>query len=226
MKMPLVLSIVGYSNSGKTVLLEKLLPLFKARGYSVGVIKHTSHGFSLDRPGKDSQRFSRAGAEGLVLVGEGTIGYMGKVDETDPLILDRLEQLFFQDKDFVLTEGFKKSDKPKIVVLTPGKEKELLSEIGGTVAAVVGENPVLDGVAHFKADDPEGLVLFLEERFLKGLKKPPIRVILDGKNIPLNQFAQEIVRCGLLGVLSPLKGFQDPQHIEVRITSPGKEKVS
>jgi molybdopterin-guanine dinucleotide biosynthesis adapter protein len=221
--MPLILSIVGYSNSGKTMLLEKLLPLLKARGYSVGVIKHTSHGFSLDRPGKDSQRFNLAGAEGLALIGEGTIGYMGQVDETDPLLLDRLEQLFFQDKDFVLTEGFKKSDKPKIAVLTPGKEKELLAEIRGSVVATVGERSVLEEVNHFRSDDPEGLVHLLEERFLKGLKKPPIRVILDGKNLPLNQFAQEIVRCGLLGVLSPLKGFQDPHQIEVRITIPGKE---
>ncbi|HMK66790.1 MAG TPA: molybdopterin-guanine dinucleotide biosynthesis protein B [Thermodesulfobacteriota bacterium] len=224
--MPLILSIVGYSNSGKTMLLEKVLPLLKAGGYSVGVIKHTSHGFSLDRPDKDSQRFSQAGAEGLALVGEGTIGFMGKIDETDPLLLDRLEQLFFQDKDFVLTEGFKKSDKPKIVVMTPGKEKELLAEIGGTVVATVGESPILDEVPHFTPEDPEGLVHFLEERYLKRIKKPPIRVILDGKNIPLNQFAQEIVCCGLLGVLSPLKGFQNPHQIEVRITSPGKEGAS
>jgi molybdopterin-guanine dinucleotide biosynthesis adapter protein len=148
------------------------------------------------------------------------------VDETDPQLLDQLEQRLFQDKDIVLTEGFKRSDKPKIVVLTSGKEKELLAEIGGRVVATVGENPVLEGVSHFKPDDPKGLVFLLEERFLKGHKKPPIRVILDGKNIPLNQFAQEIVRRGLLGVLSPLKGFQDPQQVEVRITCREKEKAS
>jgi molybdopterin-guanine dinucleotide biosynthesis adapter protein len=46
--MPLIISIVGYSNSGKTYLLEKMIPILKAKGYSVGVIKHAGHEFSLD----------------------------------------------------------------------------------------------------------------------------------------------------------------------------------
>ena len=224
--MPLIISIVGYSNSGKTALLEKMIPLLKSKGYGLGVIKHAGHGFSLDQPGTDSQKIVQAGADGMVLVGEGKIGFLGTADEADPLLLDRLEQSFFADRDLVLTEGFKKNDKPKIVVLTPGKEEGLLAEIKGAVVATVGEKPVRTDVPHFKADDPEGLVRLLEDHFLKGLKKPPIRVVLDGKNIPMNHFVQEIVRCGILGILSPLKGYQDSHQLEIRITLPPKENLS
>jgi molybdopterin-guanine dinucleotide biosynthesis protein B len=224
--MPLNISVVGYSNSGKTALLEKVVPIFKTKGYSVGVIKHAGHGFSLDQPGKDSQKIREAGAEGLALVGAGQIGYLGTTDETDPLFLDRIEQALFFDKDIVLTEGFKKSDKPKVVVLTPGKEEQLLAEIGGAVVATVGGKSARTDVPHFSPDDPEGLVRLIEDRFLKDRKRPSIRVILDGKNIPMNHFVQEIVRGGILGLLSPLKGYQDSRQVEIKITLPGKDRVS
>jgi molybdopterin-guanine dinucleotide biosynthesis protein MobB len=224
--MPLIISVVGYSNSGKTALLEKVIPILKSKGYSVGVIKHAGHGFSLDQPAKDSQKISQAGADGLALVGGGRISFLGITDETDPLLLDRIEQLFFSEKDIVLTEGFKKSDKPKIVVLSPGQEEPLLAEIKGSVVATVGEKPALAEVPHLKPDDPDGLVRLIEDRFLKDRQRPPIRVILDGKNIPMNHFVQEIVRSGILGILSPLKGYQDSRQVEVKISLTGEESLS
>ncbi len=215
--MPLIISIVGFSNSGKTRLIEKIIPILNSKGYTVGVIKHAGHGFSADQPEKDSCKFQQAGAEGAVLVGLGQIGYFGKGDDSDPLLLDRLEQTFFFDQDVVLTEGFKKSDKPKIVVLTKGQEEQLLKEIEGNIVATIGEKPVRSDWAHFSPDDSEGLVQVLEDRFLKDRKKPPIRVILDGKNIPMNHFVQEIIRSGIRGLLSPLKGYKDSRRIEVKI---------
>jgi molybdopterin-guanine dinucleotide biosynthesis protein MobB len=216
--MPLFISIVGFSNSGKTTLLEKMIPILKAKGYSVGVVKHTGHDFSLDQPGKDSHKFRQSGAEGVALVGSGQIGFYGKMDETEPLILDRIEQSFFLDRDIILTEGFKKGGKPKIAVLTKGKEEELLKEIDGSIVATVGEGPVRSDLPHFTPNDPEGLVNLLVDRFLKDRTKPSIRVILDGKNIPLNHFVQEMVQSSIMGLLSPLKGFKESRNIEVKIT--------
>lgn len=215
--MPLIFSIVGYSNSGKTRLLEQAIPILKAKGYTVGIIKHTVHELSLDQPGKDTYKFRQAGADGVVLIGSGQIGYQGKMDETDDLTLNRIEQSFFSDRDIVLTEGFKKGDKPKIAVLTKGREEQLLKEIEGSIVATVGENPVRSDLPHFKPDDYEGLVQMLEDRFLKDRTKPSIRVILDGKNIPLNHFVQDMARSGILGMLSPLKGFKESQNIEIKI---------
>jgi molybdopterin-guanine dinucleotide biosynthesis protein B len=222
--LPLIISIVGYSKSGKTTLLEKMIPILTGKGYSVGVIKHSGHGFSLDQPEKDSQRLGRAGADGVVLVGAGQIGFLGKTDEKGDLILDRIEQSFFPDQDILLTEGFKKGNKPKIAVLTEGKEEQLFQEVEGNVVATVGERPFRKDLPHFKPDDPEGLVQLLEQHFLKDRRKPSIRVILDGKNIPMNAFVQEIVHSGIMGILSPLKGFRESQKVEVKIGLQDKGK--
>ena len=222
--MPLIISIVGYSNSGKTLLLEKMIPILKSMGYSVGVIKHTGHEFPLDQPGKDTYKFKQAGADGVVLIGSGHVGFWGNKDETDALILDRIEQTFFSDRDIVLTEGFKKGDKPKIAVLTRGQEEQLLKEIEGSIIATVGDAPFRPDLPHFKADDCEGLVQMVKDRFLKNKKRPSIRVILDGKNIPLNNFVQDIARSGIVGILSPLKGFKESHDIEIRIHLPEKEQ--
>jgi molybdopterin-guanine dinucleotide biosynthesis adapter protein len=215
--MPLIISVVGYSNSGKTALLVKMIHLLKSRGYSVGVVKHTEHDFSMDQPGKDTYQLRQAGADGVVLAGPGQIGFLGTRKEAKALDLEGIEQSFFPGLDIVLTEGFKKGIQPKIVVLTEGQEEPLLKEIEGSITATVGEKPVRADWPHFKRDDPEGLVAFLEDRFLRRRERPFIRVALDGKNIPMNHFVQEIIRSSILGLLSPLKGYKDSRMVEIKI---------
>ena len=102
-------------------------------------------------PGKIRYKFGQAGADGVVLVGSGQIGFWGKMEERDALALDRIEQSFFSDRDIILTEGFKKGDKPKIAVLTKGQEEKLLKEIEGSIVATVGESPRPTGLASFQA---------------------------------------------------------------------------
>ena len=65
LKRPAVLAVSGVHNSGKTTLLEKLLPVLRSRGLKVGVIKHDGHDFTPDVPGTDSYRLREAGAEGV-----------------------------------------------------------------------------------------------------------------------------------------------------------------
>ena len=67
LKHPAVLAVSGVHNSGKTTLLEKLIPLLRARGLKVGVIKHDGHDFTPDVPGTDSYRLREAGAEGVAV---------------------------------------------------------------------------------------------------------------------------------------------------------------
>ena len=63
LKRPAVLAVSGLHNSGKTTLLEKLLPALRSRGLKVGIIKHDGHDFTPDVPGTDSYRLREAGAE-------------------------------------------------------------------------------------------------------------------------------------------------------------------
>ncbi|MBR3003634.1 MAG: molybdopterin-guanine dinucleotide biosynthesis protein MobB, partial [Lachnospiraceae bacterium] len=47
----IITSFVGYSGSGKTTFIEKLIKELKVRGRSVAVIKHDAHEFDIDKEG-------------------------------------------------------------------------------------------------------------------------------------------------------------------------------
>lgn len=64
---PVQVAFVGRSGIGKTRLIERLVPVLRARGLKVGVVKHTHHFVEMDREGKDSWRFANAGAERVLL---------------------------------------------------------------------------------------------------------------------------------------------------------------
>jgi len=67
--LPPVISVVGKSGVGKTTVLEKVIREIKRRGHKVGTVKHDTHGFDVDKPGKDSWRHARAGSDAVVISG-------------------------------------------------------------------------------------------------------------------------------------------------------------
>ena len=79
---PLVVGFVGPSNVGKTSLLERLIPALAARGLSVAAVKHSSHGFAADRPGKDSHRLYTAGAAAVALISREQLATFTRRDES------------------------------------------------------------------------------------------------------------------------------------------------
>ena len=63
-----MISIVATkSNTGKTTLIEALITIFKEKNYNIGVLKHDAHKFEIDKEGKDSYRFAKAGADKMVI---------------------------------------------------------------------------------------------------------------------------------------------------------------
>jgi len=117
-----IVSIVGRTNSGKTTLIEKLIPELKKRGYKVGVIKHTKHQFEIDHPGKDTWRMTKAGADTVVIVSDKKLA-MIRTTNNEPLTtnLYELVEWLFPDVDIVITEGYKRENKPKIEVTRSGE---------------------------------------------------------------------------------------------------------
>jgi len=110
MQKPLILSIVGKSDSGKTTLILKLIPELKKRGHRTAVAKHCPRGFDLDIEGKDSWKFTRAGGEGILLTSDRDFALL-RPKENSVNIKEQLQN-YFSDFDIVLMEGY--SDEPGI----------------------------------------------------------------------------------------------------------------
>ena len=112
--MPPIVSIVGKSKSGKTTLIEKLIPELKSRGYRVATIKHTPDDVTLDEPGKDSWRHIQAGSEATIIRTSKQVTMIKPMAEAT---IEEMRHLFAEDYDIVLAEGFKQDNAPKICLL-------------------------------------------------------------------------------------------------------------
>ena len=108
-----VLGICGWSGSGKTTLIEAVLPHLRERGLKVAVVKHDVHGIDVDRPGKDSDRLFRAGADVFL---HGREERLFRMHGADDKLADLLEWLVPR-YDLVLVEGHKDLPLPKIWLL-------------------------------------------------------------------------------------------------------------
>jgi len=136
-----VLAIVGYSNSGKTILMEKLIAAISAKGFDVCSIKHSHHPTSMDIPGKDSWRHKQAGAKASLLVGSEQICMVADVqDEQTP---QSLADLYFAHADVVLVEGYASMPCAKIEVVRKARSTALRCS-GSDLLAVVTDVDDLD----------------------------------------------------------------------------------
>ncbi|MDY6952374.1 MAG: molybdopterin-guanine dinucleotide biosynthesis protein B [Thermodesulfobacteriota bacterium] len=161
---PPMVSVVGKSDSGKTTLLEKLVPALTARGYGVGTIKHDVHGFDIDHEGKDSWRHKRAGAHTVAISSPKKVSVIRDVQTEETL--DGLALKYFQDVDIILTEGYKKQDKPKIEVFRSQAHDNPLCTKDEHLVALVSDIPLDLGVPRFELDDVQGLADLVEQTFL------------------------------------------------------------
>ncbi|WP_438767185.1 molybdopterin-guanine dinucleotide biosynthesis protein B [Kushneria sp. TE3] len=110
-----LLGIAAWSGTGKTTLLEALLPALRARGLKVAVIKHAHHDFDVDVPGKDSHRLRMAGATPmLVASGKRFALMMETPGQEEPCLPTLLDQVLKLSPDLVLIEGFKQWPLPKL----------------------------------------------------------------------------------------------------------------
>ncbi len=161
-RIPIV-SVVGRSKSGKTTLLEQLIPELQRRGYRVATVKHHAHpGFEMDKPGKDTWRHAQAGSDHVVLAAPDKVATIRRVPRAQTL--DEIAATI-HDVDIILTEGYRRSDKPKIEVLRAALSTELVCDVEELVA-VVSDVALEVGVPRFDLDDAAGLVDLIEARFL------------------------------------------------------------
>lgn len=130
-----VLQIVGYQNSGKTTLIEKIVERLHGSGIRVGVLKHHGHGGMPDLgQNKDSTRYFKSGATVTMVEGEGTIQLVGELHEMG--IEKKLALLHQFQIDVVIIEGYKNLSYPKIVMIRCKEDLCLLKNLSQVVAIV------------------------------------------------------------------------------------------
>jgi molybdopterin-guanine dinucleotide biosynthesis protein B len=151
--------VAACSNSGKTTLIEKIVPILKKQGLRVAVIKHASAGFELDKPGKDSWGFQRAGAGTVVLVGPEQMAVMKEIDrEPAP---KELEQ-WTADADIIIHEGFKHQAPNRIEVFRYGVSgTRPLALDDPSFLALVSDRHYEVSIPFFDLNNAEGVAVFL-----------------------------------------------------------------
>lgn len=217
--MPPVICVVGRSHSGKTTLVERLVPELKSKGYRVATVKHAQE-VDMDRPGTDSWRHLDAGSEAMVLTTNEKL-YMIKAIAGAPG-LDEIARLLGEDYDIVVAEGFKAQSAPKIEVQR-NATGPLLSDLKG-LFAVVSDDPVETKARKFSWADIKELAEVIEQGFIKpNLER--VSVYVDGTPVVLTSFPREIIRNVLSAMASSLKGAEAGRSVEFRLRRSAQQEM-
>jgi molybdopterin-guanine dinucleotide biosynthesis adapter protein len=135
------IGFVGYSNTGKTTLIEKLIPLFRERRLRVSAIKHAHHGFDMDRPGKDSWRYREAGAGQVLISTSRRWALLAETPEAPAALEDLLARL--DPVDLVIVEGFRSEGAiPRIEVRRATNTEPPLFSTDPNVIAIAADHVI------------------------------------------------------------------------------------
>jgi len=154
-----VLSIVGRSKTGKTTLIEKLIPLLKSRGLRIATVKHHHGDFEIDREGKDTYRHKAAGAKTVLLASPEKIAFVMDIDEE--LKVQEIVDRYVRGVDLVITEGYKRETFPKIEVFNWKENIDPVCLGDETLIAIVTDKPINAPVKQFLRDDVEDIAEFI-----------------------------------------------------------------
>ncbi|HVG82745.1 MAG TPA: molybdopterin-guanine dinucleotide biosynthesis protein B, partial [Methylomirabilota bacterium] len=135
--------LVGYSGSGKTRLLVRLIPEIVGRGLTVSTMKHAHHGFDVDQPGKDSYEHRQAGAREVLVSSARRWALMHENrDAREPGPEELMRHM--TPVDLLLIEGFKREGHGKLEVWRAATGKPLIAREDRSILAVASDGPVPD----------------------------------------------------------------------------------
>lgn len=150
-----LLAICGSKHTGKTTLIEKLLPFFLMESLRVGIIKHDGHTYTPDVPGTDSFRFLQANAAAVATFDAEKCTITRKcTPQIDELLTG------FSDMDFILIEGMKHSNYPKIEIIRKEISQDFVSNPQNRLA-IVSDCITGTSVPMFHPGDVAGIAAFI-----------------------------------------------------------------
>ena len=153
-----IIGLAGWSGSGKTMLLTKVIPRIVARGLKVSTIKHAHHSFDIDQPGKDSHTHRMAGATEVVVGSQSRWAIVHELrGEVEPTLAALIEKV--TPVDLVLVEGYKGGSHPKLEVYRAAVGKPLLHPHDPAIVAIAADAPLPGArVPRVALDDVDGIV--------------------------------------------------------------------
>jgi molybdopterin-guanine dinucleotide biosynthesis protein B len=194
MSTPAIFGIYGNSDTGKTTLIEHLVSQLTKEGYMVAAVKQTKKAISLDTMNKDTWRYHYVGAELVVFSSQCETDFLLYKTLSFSEIIKRISS--FGCYNVILVEGANDSNIPKIQ-LGAGKKRN-------------------NTVVSYKGNVKEILTLIKRE-----LKKEPLlqglSISINGKNIPLTKFPEQIIMSTIVGMLGSLKGVQDINEVTIEL---------
>lgn len=136
-----VAGFAGFSGSGKTHLVEQLIPALKMRGLRVSVVKHAHHDFDIDHAGKDTYRHREAGAFEVVVASDRRLALIREFEQPASLTVHHLLAELYDGVDWVLVEGFKHSNLLKVEVWRADAGKPARYPDDDFIAAIATDSP-------------------------------------------------------------------------------------
>ena len=138
-----MLGFAAFSGTGKTTLLEKLIPQLVEHGIRIAMVKHAHHAFDIDKPGKDSHRLRKAGARQMLIASDQRMALMTENPTPQEPRLDKLiTRLDLDAVDLILVEGFKHVPFPKIELHREALGKTLLHPDDPAIIAIACDHPI------------------------------------------------------------------------------------
>lgn len=157
--MAKVIGFVGYSGSGKTTIISKVLPILKRRGYRVSVIKHDAHGHYKVEKGADTSLFIDQGADSVIAISPESVHIYEK--KKDMQLEDAIHAS--GEMDYILIEGFKMEKHPKIAVFRNESQREILQQLSVPPIAIATDMVSINSlVSVLDLNDPEAVADFIQ----------------------------------------------------------------
>lgn len=166
-----ILGFAAYSGTGKTTLLEALLPLIKQKNIRVAVLKHAHHDFDLDTPGKDSYRLRKAGADQMLVASGSRHVLFTETPDKEEEFEVLLAKFDHSKLDLILVEGCKTLSFPKIELHRKCVGKPWLHQDDTDIIAIAADTVVESELPQMNINDIATIAEFVVDyvnNFTKG----------------------------------------------------------
>ncbi|MDR2884606.1 MAG: molybdopterin-guanine dinucleotide biosynthesis protein B [Deferribacteraceae bacterium] len=209
-----MIAFTGFSGSGKTTLVCNVVSELTRRGYKVGTIKHDGHGHDIETSG-DSSKHKASGA--ICSIVSNKFGYLMQSDSNGDTSPQELATLMPSDCDIVICEGFKWAYLPKIEVVRGANLSGRTNEGDYNLIAIATDTPFESDVPMLDINSAQSVADFIEERFLKERADMSVTLIVNGKPIPTKDFLMKMLAHSVRGLVTPLKGCENPKEISIKV---------